>query len=41
MQKSVEGNEISYILSSDDMYYPPLAYDANKYHYEKYGFLLK
>lgn len=28
MQKSIEGNEISYNLSSDDMYYPALKYNA-------------
>ena len=34
-------NEISYVLSSDGMYYPALKYDAFEPHYGKYGLLRK
>ena len=34
-------NEISYVLSSDGMYYPALKYDTAEPHYGKYGMLRK
>lgn len=34
-------NGISYVLSSDEMYYPALKYDTAKPHYRKYGLLRK
>jgi len=34
-------NGISYVLSSDGMYYPALKYDTAESHYGKYGLLRK
>ena len=41
MNTIINENGISYVLSSDEMYYPALKYDTAEPHYEKYGLLRK
>lgn len=41
MNTIISENGISYILSSDGMYYPTLKYDTDEPHYGKYGLLRK
>jgi len=41
MNTIITENVISYVLSTDGMYYPTLKYDATKAHYGKYGLLRK
>ncbi len=41
MNTIINENEISYVLSSDGMYYPALKYDTTEPHYGKYGLLRK
>lgn len=41
MNTIINENGISYVLSSDGMYYPALKYDTSKPHYGKYGLLRK
>lgn len=39
MNTIINENGISYVLSSDGMYYPTLKYDTDEPHYGKYGLL--
>ena len=41
MNTIINENGISYVLSSDGMYYPALKYDTAEPHYGKYGLLRK
>ena len=41
MNTIINKNGISYVLSSDGMYYPALKYDTDEPHYGKYGLLRK
>lgn len=41
MNTIINENGISYVLSSDGMYYPALKYDTAEPHYGKYGLLQK
>ena len=41
MNTIINENGISYVLSSDGMYYPALKYDTDEPHYGKYGLLRK
>lgn len=41
MNTIITENGISYVLSSDGMYYPTLKYDTAEPHYGKYGLLRK
>lgn len=41
MNTIINENGISYVLSSDGMYYPALKYDTDEAHYGKYGLLRK
>ena len=41
MNTIINKNGISYVLSSDGMYYPALKYDTTEPHYGKYGLLRK
>lgn len=41
MNTIINENGISYVLSSDGMYYPALKYDTDEPHYGQYGLLRK
>ncbi len=41
MKTVIMENRISYVLSTDGMYYPTLKYDTDEPHYGKYGLLRK
>lgn len=41
MNTIINENGISYVLSSDGIYYPALKYDTTEPHYGKYGLLRK
>lgn len=41
MNTIITENRISYVLTSDEMYYPALKYDDTEPHYGKYGLIRK